>query len=302
MSPSYRPTLVSTILLVAVVISPGVAEAGPWVPGFGEAYVKASGSHFNATGVYDRQGNETDPNYEYSHYAARLYLDVGIAPHLGLSATAPFMVSKNTQMTDSGEAKYVKRGMGDLDLALQSGTILGPVALSGVAEFRVPLYSETISADSPTPTAFTEEELDRRRFLPALGDGSNDLTLLAQAGLSLHPVPAWITASIGPKFRFQGFGHGLEYALSAGAFVWPDRLALQTRIGGIKRFSGGNERPTKSYLQISGGPIVRIAGPVSFEATAGYIPTGAFVSRGWSVSAGVSYDGRIFPNPLAGDS
>ena len=292
----------SIVVLMVLGLGPRPAQAGPWVPEFGEGYIKLSGSHFNATGVQSRSGDTLDPNYDYSHYAARLYADIGIAPHLGLEATVPYLVSKNTRPTDDGEAQYIKRGLGDFDLALQSGTTIGQVALSGVVRARFPLYSETISAEAPTPTAFTEEELNRRRFLPALGDGSNDLTLLAEVGVSLHPLPAWVTASVGPKVRFQGFGNGLQYAVTAGAFLWPDRLALQTRFGGIQRFADGHERPTKSYMQISGGPLVRIVGPVSFEATASYIPTGAFVSTGWSVSAGFSYDGRIFPNPLQTDS
>lgn len=296
----HRTGSVLTALLVGVglVAASSSAQAGPWVPEPGEGYAKLSAEYFDATGVYDQQGEPRDPNYQYSHRAFRLYTDVGVAPHVGFSASVPFVIGENRRPTDDGPARYIKRGFGDLDLELQTGTEFGALALGLAGRVRIPLYDETVSADAPNPLRFTQSELRERRFLPALGDGSVDVTPLAQAGLSLHPLPMWVTASVGPKFRFQGFGDGLQYAVGAGAFAIPDRLAVQTRVSGIQRFSDDNRRPTKSYLQLSGGPLVRLVGPLSFEATASYIPTGAFVSKGWSVSAGVSYDGRIFPDPF----
>ncbi len=277
---------------------PSVASAGPWVPEPGEGYLKVSGSYFDATGMYDRSGEQVDTDYSYRHAGARLYGDIGLAPHLGLSASLPWRRSQNVHRESS--AQYIKSGLGDLDLALQGGTTIGQFALSGVGKLRVPLYSETISTDSPSPIALTAGELERERYIPALGDGSVDMTFLMQAGLSLHPFPGWLTASVGPKLRFQGFGNGLEYAASAGAYLIPERLALSARVSGVERFSGGNERPTKRFMAVSGGPIVRIAGGFALEATGTYLPTGAFVSRGWSASLGLSYDGRLFPNPWGG--
>lgn len=274
------------------------ARAGPWVPEPGKGYAKLSGEYFDATGVYDNQGRPQQPNYEYSHRAFRLYGDVGLAPHLGLSASVPFVIGQNRRTTDEGPVQYIKSGFGDLDLELQAGTEFGGLAVSFAGRVRVPLYSETISAGSPNPLRFTESELQQRRFLPALGDGSVDITPLVQAGISLYPLPAWLTASVGPKFRLQGFGDGLQYAVGGGGFVIPDRLAFQARVSGVQRFSDDHRRPTKSYIQMSGGPLVRLVGPVSLEATGSYIPTGAFVSKGWSISAGLSYDGRVFPNPF----
>jgi hypothetical protein len=290
-----------TAIVVGVVLTAAASSvrAGPWIPEPGEGYAKLSAEYFDATGVYDEQGDPSEPSYEYSHRAVRLYTDIGVAPHLGVSASVPFVIGENRRPTDDGPARYVKRGFGDLDLELQTGTEFGALALGLAGRVRIPLYDETVSADAPNPLRFSQSELRQRRFLPALGDGSVDVTPLVQVGLSLHPLPMWLTASVGPKFRFQGFGDGLQYAVGAGAFVAGDHLAVQTRVGGVQRFSDDNRRPTKSYLQVSGGPLVRVAGPLSFEAAASYIPTGAFVSKGWSVSAGVSYDGRIFPDPFA---
>lgn len=283
------------VFALAILVGPATASAGPWVPEPGDGYLKLSGSYFDATGVYDREGRELQTDYSYSHAAIRAYGEVGLAPHLGLSASVPWMRSQNADKTS--QTKYIKTGLGDLDLALQGGTTIGNVAISVVGQVRVPLYPETISADAPSPQSLSQEELARQRYVPALGDGSVDVTARLEAGLSLHPFPGWVTVAAGPKVRFQGFGNGFEYAASAGAFLVPDRLAVTLRASGVERFSGGNERPTKRFFMMSGGPIVPIAGGFSVEATGSYLPSGAFVSEGWSANLGVSYDGSIFPNP-----
>ncbi len=293
--PTVRALGAAVAFTLAIFVGPATAAAGPWVPEPGDGYLKLSGSYFDATGVYDREGRKLDAEYSYSHAAVRAYGEVGLAPHVGLSASVPWMRSQNADKTS--QAKYIKTGLGDLDLALQGGKTIGNVAISVVGQVRVPLYSETISAEAPSPQSLNQQELERQRYVPALGDGSVDVTARLEAGLSLHPFPGWVTVSGGPKFRFQGFGDGFEYAASAGAYLVPDRLAVTLRASGVERFSSGNERPTKRFFMMSGGPIVRIAGGFSVEATGSHLPSGAFVSEGWSANVGVSYDGSIFPNP-----
>ncbi len=293
--PTVRGLGAAVAFILAIFVGPATAAAGPWVPEPGDGYLKLSGSYFDATGVYGREGRRLDTDYSYSHAAVRAYGEVGLAPHVGLSASVPWLRSQNADKTS--QAKYIKTGLGDLDLALQAGTTIGNAALSVVGKVRVPLYSETISAEAPSPQALSQQELARQRYVPALGDGSVDVTARLEAGLSLHPFPGWVTVGGGPKVRFQGFGDGVEYSASAGAYLVPDRLAVTLRASGVERFSGGNERPTKRFFMMSGGPIVRIAGGFSLEATGSYLPSGAFVSEGWSANLGVSYDGSIFPNP-----
>lgn len=294
-----RTILVALLVGLATLSATRAAHAGAWVPEPGQGYVKLSGEFFNATGVRDRSGQPQETAYNYLHRAARLYVDVGVVPNVAFSASVPFLYAENRRPTDDGPARYIRSGFGDLDLELQAGKAFDNVVISAVGRFRIPLYDETIDADAPNPLAYGPRELEKERYLPALGDGSNDLTALVQAGVSFHPVPVWLTASVGPKFRLQKFGDGLSFALGVGGYVVPDRFALQARLSGFQRFNNGNGRPTKSYVQFSGGPIVKISGPWSVSATGSYVPTGAFVSTGWSAALGVSYQGEIFPDPFA---
>jgi len=285
---------VAAVVAVGLLAGAQTAAAGPWVPEPGEGYLKLSTSYFESVGTYDRSGEPMDPSYTYRHVGARLYADVGLAPHLGLSASIPYLASRNTP--DDSPTKYIKTGFGDLDVAAETGTTVGQVALAGQLQVRIPMYDDVISTDAPTPSAFTERELERRRYIPALGDGSIDVTPQVLFGVSMHPFPGWATASVGPRFRFQGFGDGISYGASLGAYAIPERLAFRVRADGLQRLKGGNRRPTKSYLQVSGGPIVHLIDGFAFEASASYLPVGAFVSKGWSVTGGFSYQGQLFSN------
>ena len=94
----------------------------------------------------------------------------------------------------------------------------------------------------------------------------------------------------------RGFGNGWIWAADAGIFVWPERVALTARASGQHRFSDDNERPTKSFVALGGGAIVRLPANLALEANASYVPGGAFVAPGWTIGAGISYNGSILPS------
>ncbi|GEM_PF-2842863 len=276
---------------------PQPAAAGPWVQEPGEAYLKLSGGYFAANGVYDLEGNlDEDPRYEYSHWDVRLYSDIGIVPHLSFGFSVPFRQARN----QVDRTEYIKTGPGNLDLFVKSGASFGKCAAAGRAGVKVPLYSEGVGSN-PNDGPVSSGSTGRERYMPVLGDGSVDLSLLASFGCSLHPFPGWFDVAVGPQFRLDGFGDGLEYAGSFGAYVWPERLALKARVGGIQNLASSPSMPTKSYVQVSGGAIIDIVDRVALEATAAWIPWGEFVTRGWSASLGVSYSGPLWSNPFEGE-
>ena len=282
------------VVLLGIALTPLTADAGPWVKAPGETYIKTSGSYFASDEVYDVDGNKTDPSYQYSHKALGIYGELGILPRTALTFNTSFLAAQN-KLND--RLRYKRSGPSDLDVGLQFEVLSSGCAASGSFTVRVPLYEEGVNTDTtsgPLTTGSTAEN----RYLPALGDGSVDLMPRAHVGCSLHPFPGWFTVMSGPRIRFGGFGEGLDYAASFGAFVWPDRLALTTRVGGTQRFSSDNDSPTKSYVTVSGGTLVKIYRGLSFEAGASYIPVGAFVAEGWTVTAGLSFDGRVFDDPF----
>ena len=270
------------------------AFAGPWVKKPGETYVKVAGGIFSSDKVFDLQGNLTDQDFTYSHQAVSTYAEIGVFPSVALNFRVPFLMSTNKL---NERVRYNRWGAGDLDVAVQYSLKDGACAASVAPGARIPLYEGTVSAGDTVSTVSQGASGVEQRYTPALGDGSVDLTATGAFGCSLYPFPGWVSAQAGPRFRLQGFGDSVDYALDAGAFIWPERLALTARVGGVQRLSSGNERPTKSYVTVGGGVILNAWKGFALEAGASYIPYGVFVSRGWSATVGLSFTGEVFSNP-----
>lgn len=276
-----------------VCLVPASAAAGPWVKKPGETYLKLAAGTFSSDKVFDLEGELIEPDYAYSHTAVSVYGEVGIYPSVALNFSAPFLASTNEL---NERTRYKRWGPGDLDLAVQVSLKDGACAASVSPGVRLPLYEGTVGEGAEVNTV-TQGSTGVERYTPALGDGSVDLVALGAFGCSLYPFPGWVSVQAGPRFRLQGFGDGVDYAVDGGVFVWPDRLALTARVGGVQRFSGDNDRPTKSYVSAGAGLIANIYAGFALEAGASYIPWGVFVSRGWSTTIGLSYTGALFPNP-----
>lgn len=287
-------TSAAAALLAAAILLPATATAGPWVKAPGETYVKVSGSTFESDKAYDVDGNLVDVPYDYSNHEVRAYAEFGVLPTVGMTLSVPYISSVNEL---NGRTRYKAWGAGDLDLAVQHQLVEGPCAAAASLGLRVPLYEGTVGP-SDEPSAVRAGALEQARYTPAIGDGSTDLTPLLAGGCSLHPFPGWVTAEAGPTFRFDGFGDGLVYGVGAGAFVWPERLAVTASASGVQRFASPDGRPTKSYLSVRGGVLVNVWAGFALEAGVGYIPAGAFVARGVSASVGLSFTGEIFDDPF----
>ncbi len=279
------------LVVLVLVAAPAAAIAGPWVKEPGESYMKLSGGLFNSDRVFDVNGELNDTAYTYSHRSVRAYGEVGVFPSVALNFSVPFIASTNTL---NERVRYNRWGPGDLDLAVQVRLLEGPCAASIAPGARIPLYDEMVGEGGVNVASGTSAS---RRYVPALGDGSVDLVATGAFGCSLHPLPAWIGVQAGPRLRMNGFGESLDYAVDAGYFVWPERLALTGRVGGVQRLSADNERPTKSFLSVSGGLLLNIYAGFALEAGASYIPSGAFVARGWTADVGISFSGEVFSNP-----
>jgi hypothetical protein len=293
-TPSIQTGAVATaVALLIALIAPHTATAGPWVKEPGKSYVKVSGGFFQSDEAFDLDGNLEASPYAYSHTSVRTYAELGLFPSVALNFSVPFLASTNEL---NERTRYKRWGPGDLDVAAQIRLMEGPCAVSLAPGARLPLYEGTVGQGA-TANTVGEGSTGLERYTPALGDGSIDLTATAAVGCSLYPVPAWVTAQAGPRIRLQGFGDSLDYALDGGIFVWPDVLALTARVGGVQRFSSDNESPTKRYVSVGGGMLLNVYSGFALEANASYIPNGAFVARGWSASAGLSFTGEIFSNP-----
>jgi len=282
----------SFALFSMVLLSPSLAQAGPWVKEPGKAYVKVSASTFSTDQVVDANGNHTTTPWTYTNHSVTTFLDVGVAPRVGLNLTVPFHVADNSYES----LKYQRSGLGDLGLGINVAALTGRCPLSVEIGGSIPLYDGIIPSDAEL-TGATGGTDPSQRYLPMLGDGAYEFHPGVSIGCSFYPVPAWATAKISYSLRSDGFGDGIKSGFGAGGFVWPDRVALIAGIDAVQRFSGEFERPTKSYMSVYTGFLVRIGWGFSAEATIGHIPSGVFVAKGTTYSLGISFDGKLFPDP-----
>ena len=288
---SVRAAAWAAWMMTALVAAP--ALAGPWVKEPGEVYAKVSGGVFDSQDIFDVNGQQVSPPFVYSNTGVYTYAEIGLAPRFALALSLPFLMSTNTVQE---RTRYNRSGFGDLDLVAQGQLYRGACVVSGDMGLRVPLYSGVVPADGEAPGVSGSGP---SRFLPLLGDGSVDINPGVSVGCSLFPLPGWVTLETALNLRTRGFGSGARAALGVGAFVWPERVALMGRAEVLKRFSAQNERPTKEYLNVGGGVLVRVFDGLALEAVGSALPWGAFLAKGWSVNVGVSYSGRLFDDPFA---
>lgn len=283
----------STILIASIVVSlmidAGEAHAQAWVKPAGESYLKLSAGTFRATGTYDIDGNFEENPIEYENTSLGLYAEVGLTSFLALSISTAFYRAVNTV---EERTRYINNGPGDLALGLYTPlAAFSYCSTSAGVVTSFPLYSGVIE---PGTDVAASGVTGADRFTPALGDGSIDVTPNLNLGCGLPWINGWASTSVGYQARLRGFGDSLTYGANVGSFVWPERLALTASIGGVQRLVSDAERPTKSFLNVGGGMIVRIWGPLAIEGNFSSIVNGAFTSRGWSASVGVSYSGEVW--------
>lgn len=268
--------------------TPSASEAQAWVRDVGNVYAKLYAGTFQSNGVYDLDGEFSRPDFVYENVAVGFYGEVGIFRDLGLTVATAFYRATNTVLE---RTQFRRHGMGDLALGLsyQVARTNGCAFAVGLRTI-IPLYAEGIQEGANVGTTGATGEA---RFFPALGDGSVDVHPTFSAGCGLSPIRGWASMTVGHAIRTGGFGDGIVYAADVGSFVWRERLALTARVDGIQTLTRGDRMPTKSYVSVGGGTIVRLGGPVSLELNFSYIPTGVFVARGWSLVGGISLSGDL---------
>lgn len=265
------------------------AIAGPWVKAPGEAYVKAGGVVFTAEGFVGPDGVAVD-GADYLGATAHLYAEVGVAGPVQAVVNLPVVGSRNT----FGEAAYVNRQPGDLELGAEAGGQLSdgvPVSLQVLA--KLPLYDNAdLLAYGPSSTRF-----------PAIGDGQVDLTAMAAigSGLALGGYRGWWSVEAGYRHRTEawlGDSSAPQRTLRDGV-PWRAQLGWSPTFGsweagwwsldgaGIQSFE--SDEVTKQWVQLGSSLGVRVGGGLALEAGFSEMVWARASARGRSLSAGLSW-------------
>lgn len=294
------------VLLLSLLLGtlPATARAGGWVQELFKLYAKLTYGTSSANTVYRFDGEEKYPtdnppftvrNYPIAERSLFLYAEYGLLQNLTLVGSAAL---KRVIITSPVERKEVE-GLGDVYLA-------GRYLLSS---FDQQVVSATLGVTIPTGYS--------RDLTPPLGSGNLNLELAGNYGISLHPIPAYATGSIGYRLRTGIFPSRLQNGTREFAPDYADEVFSNLEAGytigdrvlvhavGQALFSTRTddndfdvEHPpeTQQYIKVGGGVIVYTMQGVSLSLDAGITPYGRKASNSFDLSLGVSWVGTVLRN------
>lgn len=198
-----------TAALVIVTLSGGATEAGAqWVEPPGRGWLDVSVFHLDTREAFHSDGDikAFDPFTQAHAVSTSTFATVamGLFPGVDAWVQVPY---QRLRFDDLGGDR-LRTGIGDTRfyLRVQPGRYFGsgfPLAIRGGA--KVPVGDFAVDAE-----------------LIPLGDGQRDWELVLELGHSFHPVPAYVSAWIGRRWREENlesrrdFGDEVFFLLSGG--------------------------------------------------------------------------------------
>ncbi len=197
-------------------------HAGAWPQPKHGLYVKLSSSYLATTKEFNHEGDKLDIFQEriiyrdtsFRDFSVSAYFEYGLFNRLTIVGTLPFKVlrSKRTELIGGGTlariATLYTTGFSDLSLLGRYALWQGSFALSFQGGVKLPLGYEEKPADDGAP----------------LGTGDIDLEGHLLLGKSLHPLPAYLTGSIGYRHRTDELHDQIllnaEAGYTAGKFLF----------------------------------------------------------------------------------
>lgn len=270
-----------------------VATAGPWVKEPGHAYVKAGYVRFAADEYVDPTGGDPEADGgsgpRYIGDTWHLYGEIGVFRPLQVVVNLPFVASRNVD----GDVVYANRALGDAEIGLAAGHSFGTLPVSVTLKGKLPMYdNHDLAAYGYLGDRF-----------PVIGDGQVDLTALVAAGhgLRVAGLQGWTAVELGYQVRSEWWmgdsGHpdrqildSIPWHLQLG---WSPRRSdrslgwLATDLSGVQPL--GRNDVTKQWVQAGFGGGLFVVEAVALELGASVTPIAHASSRGWSLSAGVSW-------------
>jgi hypothetical protein len=219
------------------------ASGQAWLQERGGYFFKLTGGYlytteeFNAAG--DRQDLSADDDLKtvtsFRDVSVVAYVEYGVTDHLTLVANAPFKVLTTESVEGSREDSQSNGGLGDLEVYLRLPVVQRSFAVSVQPGLKIPLgYERTPDNDGP-----------------ALGTGEIDGMIDLIAGLSLYPLPGYVSAGVGYRARGGDFDDEIVFGAEGGATI--GRLFIKLRFEGLQNESGSTESPDEAAASPAGG-------------------------------------------------
>lgn len=267
----------------------------------GKIYAKITYGSSSSNTVYRFDGQTKYPtdsppytvrNYPLAERSLYCYVEYGLTEQLTLIANTAL---KRVIITSPVERKQTQ-GLGDIGVA----------AKYRVAQFGQQVVSATLGVGIPTGYS--------RDLTPPLGSGNLNVEIAGNYGLSLYPLPAYVTGSVGYRLRPSIFPSRLNDPATAFTPDYADEVVAEAEAGytffdrllvhGVARalfstrmddndFDIEHPPETQQYLKVGGGVIAKVYDGFELSADAFITPYGKKAANSFDLMLGISYSGTL---------
>ena len=249
---------------VALLLAPrfaGEALAQAWLQAVDGYYFKVSASFLSTDEAFDFRGDrtpvfedsaKTDTSFRDISFSA--YLEYGVTDYLTLVASVPFKIVTSKETSMGIRNVRTNGGLGDLFIAARTPILKNP-AVSVQAGIKVPLGYEQNPDNGGPP----------------LGTGEADAEVQLLYGQSLWPIPAYVSAGAGYRFRggsgardlatvgaIGGLNDEIFYHVEAGYTA--GQVFLKLRLDALLNTEDPPDLSPEAQMTASGSPIEVVAG------------------------------------------
>lgn len=290
------------IIIALSFLAPLPAIAGGWVQDTGKVYVKVTYGSSSANTIYRFDGTTRHPtdnppltvrDYPIAERSLFFYAEYGLMEDLTLIGNGAL---KRVIITSPFERKETQ-GWGDLGIA----------GKYRIAQFGPQVVSATLGVSLPLGYS--------RDLTPPLGSGNVNIELAGNYGISLWPLPAYATGSVGYRHRSSIYTSSLndpsrefepDFAdeifsdIEAG-YTFFDRLLVHGMARAVfsTRTDDNDfdvERPpeTQQYIKVGGGVIAKVYDGFELSVDAFATPYGKKASNSFDLMIGIAYSGELF--------
>lgn len=197
------------VLLTLLFVCPLGALAQAWTQSSGEAYLKITQGFSSASERYDASGEiipyNVNTNGAFRDRSTYAYAEVGISNDVTLIGKVAYkrLYVTDESFTPTFERSSFNWGSLGLGARIDLGTSL-----------RVPedaLTRVALNVEVSLPMGYT------RNFNPAVGPGQANVEASLDVGRSLWPLPGYVQAGVGYRYRTSFFGLSRLTACGNGA-------------------------------------------------------------------------------------
>ena len=270
-------TELAVVVLALACTWQSAALAGAWSQARGHYYTKVSGIFYTSDEVYNDMGVRQTlgmDNDQFNGSQAFLYAEYGLRERLTLIG----QMNVGELVSENNLVRQTTTGIGDADIGVKYQLLDGPVVLSPYATLKI-------------PTGYHEF------YEPPLGTGDMDLEFRLLVARSLYPLPLYLGAESGYRWRGGLFSNQVPYFFEIGATPHA-KVFAKVYVEG-KNTLTGNEESTGEVgsLQVSEGDFTKgglnaaynLWGPVWIDLLVERIFDGVNVGAGSSWGIGLSY-------------